>query len=117
MFSVPVVEVGWGRIVFKFPQDVSIARTVRGRSRRGGGVTSDLQTRQEVRLILGGDESQQVHFSFLDAFHGTVILCVGTARGELWLSSWRRTQRRGRRGGWGGESYTFALISVLVFDT
>ena len=113
MFSVPVVEVGWGRIVFKFPQDVSIARTVRGRSRRGGGVTSDLQTRQEVRLILGGDESQQVYFSFLDAFHGTVMLCVGTARGELWLSSWRRTQRRGRRGGWGGESYTFALISVL----
>ena len=41
------------------------------------------------------------------------MLCVGTARGELWLSSWRRTQRRGRRGGWGGESYTFALISVL----
>ena len=66
MFSVPVVEVGWGRIVFKFPQDVSIARTVRGRSRRGGGVTSDLQTRQEVRLILGGDESQQ--FSFLSRY-------------------------------------------------
>ena len=45
------------------------------------------------------------------------MLCVGTARGELWLSSWRRTQRRGRRGGWRGESYTFALILVLVFDT
>ena len=64
MFSVPVVEVGWGRIVFKFPQDVSIARTVRGRSRRGGGVISDLQPRQEVHLILGGDESQQVHLHF-----------------------------------------------------